>query len=49
VFLIKVYKILISPVVLYGCEDWSVTLREEHKLKVSEKRPLKGGTQIEGV
>jgi hypothetical protein len=28
-------------VVLYGCETWSLTLREEHRLKVFEKRVLK--------
>jgi hypothetical protein len=27
--------------VLYGCETWSVTLREEHRLRVFEKRVLK--------
>jgi hypothetical protein len=26
------------PVVLYGCETWSVTLREEHRLRVFENR-----------
>ena len=29
------------PVVLYGCETWSLTLREECRLKVSEKRMLR--------
>jgi hypothetical protein len=29
------------PVVLYGCETWSLTIREEHKLKVFEKRVLR--------
>jgi hypothetical protein len=28
----------ILPVVLYGCEVWSLTLREEHRLRVFEKR-----------
>jgi hypothetical protein len=28
-------------VVLYGCETWSLTLREEHKLRVFEKKVLK--------
>jgi hypothetical protein len=28
------------PVVLYGCETWSLTLREEHKLRVFENRVL---------
>jgi hypothetical protein len=31
----------ILPVVLYGCETWSLTLREEHRLKVSESRVLR--------
>ena len=29
------------PVVLYGCESWSLTLREEHRLRVSENRVLR--------
>jgi hypothetical protein len=29
------------PVVLYGCETWFLTLREEHKLRVFENRVLK--------
>jgi hypothetical protein len=28
------------PVVLYGCETWSLTLREEHRLRVFENRVL---------
>jgi hypothetical protein len=27
----KIYKTVILPVVLYGCETWSLTLREEHR------------------
>jgi hypothetical protein len=27
---IRIYKTIILPVVLYGCETWSLTLREEH-------------------
>jgi hypothetical protein len=34
---IGIYKIMILPVVLYGCETWSLTLREEHKLRVFEE------------
>jgi hypothetical protein len=30
----KICKTIISPVVLYGCETWSLTVREEHKLRV---------------
>jgi hypothetical protein len=38
---IKIYKIVIIPVVLYGCESWSLTLREEHRLRVFENRVLR--------
>jgi hypothetical protein len=38
---IKIYKTIILPVVLYGCEAWSLTLREEHKLRVFENRVLR--------
>jgi hypothetical protein len=38
---IKVYRTVILPVVLYGCETWSLTLREEHRLRVSENRVLR--------
>jgi hypothetical protein len=38
---IKIYKTLILPVVLYGCETWSLTLREEHGLRVFEHRMLR--------
>jgi len=34
---IKIYRIIILPVVLYGCETWSLTLREERKLRVFEE------------
>ena len=34
---IKIYKTIILPVVLYGCETWSLTLREECRLRVFEK------------
>jgi hypothetical protein len=35
---IKIYKTIILPVVLYGCEILSLTLREEHRLRVFENR-----------
>jgi hypothetical protein len=35
---IKIYKTVILTVVLYGCETWSLTLREEHRLRVFENR-----------
>jgi len=38
---IKIYKTIILPVVLYGCETWSLTLREEQRLRVSENRVLR--------
>jgi hypothetical protein len=38
---IKIYKTTILPVVLYGCETWSLTLREEHRLRVFENRLLR--------
>jgi hypothetical protein len=37
---IKIHKTVIFPVVLYGCETWSLTLGEEHRLRVFEKRVL---------
>ena len=39
---IKIYRTIISPVVLYGCETWSLTLREERRLRVFENRVLRG-------
>jgi hypothetical protein len=33
---------MIVPVVLYGCETWSLTLREGHRLRVFENRVLRG-------
>jgi hypothetical protein len=36
-----IYKTIILPVVLYGCETWSLTLREEHRLRVFENRVLR--------
>jgi hypothetical protein len=38
---IRIYKTIILPMVLYGCETWSLTLREEHRLKVFENRVLR--------
>jgi hypothetical protein len=38
---IKIYKTVILPVVLYGCETWSLTLREEHGLRVFENSVLR--------
>jgi hypothetical protein len=38
---IRIYKTIVLPVVLYGCETWSLTLREEHRLRVFENRVLR--------
>jgi hypothetical protein len=38
---IKTYKTVISPFVLYGCETWSLVLREEHRLRVIENKVLR--------
>jgi len=37
----KIYRTIILPVVLYGCETWSLTLREERRLKLFENRVLR--------
>jgi hypothetical protein len=38
---VKIYKTIILPVVLYGCETWSLTLKEEHGLRMFENRVLR--------
>ena len=38
---IKIYRTIILPVVLYGCETWSLTLRGERRLRVFENRVLR--------
>jgi hypothetical protein len=38
---VKIYKTIILFVVLYGCETWSLTVWEEHKLRVFENRVLR--------
>jgi hypothetical protein len=38
---IRIFKNVILPVLLYGCETWSLTLREEHRLRVFENRVLR--------
>jgi hypothetical protein len=38
---VKICKTIILPVVLYVCETWSVTSREEHRLRVFENRVLR--------
>jgi hypothetical protein len=38
---VKILKSIIVPVVLYGCKTWSLTSREEHRLRVLENRVLR--------
>jgi len=38
---LKIYRTIILPIVLYGCKTWSLTLREEHGLRVFENRVLR--------
>jgi hypothetical protein len=38
---VKIHRTVILPVVLYGCETWSLTLTEEHRLRVFEYRILR--------
>jgi hypothetical protein len=38
---IKTYRTIILSVVLYGCETWSLTFREERRLRVFENRVLR--------
>jgi hypothetical protein len=37
----RIYRTIILPVILYGCKTWSLTLREEHRLRVFENRVLR--------
>ena len=48
---IKIYRNIILRFVLYGCETWSLTLREEHRLRVFESRVLRSifGPKRDGV
>jgi hypothetical protein len=48
---VRIYKTIILPLVLYGCETWSLTIREEHKLRVFENRVLRRifGPKRDGV
>jgi hypothetical protein len=48
---VRIYKTLILPAVLYGCETWSLTVREEHKLSVFENRVFRRifGPKKDGV
>ena len=48
---IKIHRTIILPVVLYGCETWSLTLMEEHRLRVFKNRLLRRifGPKRDGV
>jgi hypothetical protein len=47
---VRIFKTIILPVVLYGCETWYLTVREEHRLRVFENRVLKiCGPKRDGV
>jgi hypothetical protein len=47
---VRIYKTIILPVVLYGCETWSLTVRGEHKLRMFENRMLRiFGPKRDGV
>jgi hypothetical protein len=43
-----IYKTIILPVVLYGCETWSLTLREENILRVSEENIIPKRDEVTG-
>jgi hypothetical protein len=46
---VKIYKTITLPVALYGCETWSITLREEHRLGVFENRVLRRTFDLRGM
>jgi hypothetical protein len=41
ILMVKIYRTLILPIVLYGCETFSLTLREERRLGVFQNRVLR--------
>jgi hypothetical protein len=47
----KIYRTIILPIVLYGCETWSLTFRDERKLRVFENNVLRRifGPRRDGV
>jgi hypothetical protein len=49
--MVRIYKTVILPVVLYGCETWSLTVRQVHKLRMFENRMLRRifGPKRDGV
>jgi hypothetical protein len=40
IVIIKIYRAIITPVFLVGCETWSLILREEHRMRMFESRVL---------
>jgi hypothetical protein len=48
---IRMYKSIILPVVLHGCETWFLILKEEYRMRVLPKRVLRRifGTKRDGV
>lgn len=38
---IRIYKTVIRPILMYGCETWTLTLKEENKLLVAERKILR--------
>jgi hypothetical protein len=45
----KIYKTVILPLVLYGCEIWSLTLKEEYRLSVIERNCFGEILNLRGV
>jgi hypothetical protein len=47
----RIYRTIILPLVLYGCETWFLAVREEYKLRVFENRVLRTifGPKWDGV
>jgi hypothetical protein len=46
---IKIYRTVIMPVVLNGCETWSITLREERRLRVLRRIFGRERDEVTGV
>jgi hypothetical protein len=46
---VYIYINIILPVVLYGCETWSLTIREEHRLRAFENRVLREYLELRGM
>jgi hypothetical protein len=46
---IKIYNTIILPAVLYGCETWSLILKEERRLRVFENRVLRRIFDLRGM